>query len=66
MPWCGVVTCEVASGGPKGYQVTAISPEFQGTVVAEFCALPAAEAFADNMREIDAAGSHFAASSAPP
>jgi hypothetical protein len=43
------------------YQVTAISPEFQGAVIGDFCSLEAAEAFATNMREIDAAGPHAAA-----
>ena len=62
----GMITYEVTSTGPQGYQVIAISPEFQGAVVGDFCSLQAAEAFANRMREIDTAGFHSAASSAPP
>src|ERR1700759_313536 len=57
-----MVTYEVTSTGPQGYQVTAISPEFQGAVVGDFSSLQAAETFAHSMREIDAAGSHSVAS----
>ena len=53
-----MVTYEVTATGPKGYQVTAISPEFQGAVVEDFSSLQAAEAFADDMRKIDAAAGH--------
>jgi hypothetical protein len=53
-----MVVYEVARAGPKGYQVAAISPEFQRMVVGEFRSLQAAEAFADSMREIDTAASH--------
>ena len=60
-----MVTYEVTSTGPKGYQVTVISPEFRGAVVGDFCSLEVAEAFADSMREIDTAGFHSDTSSAP-
>jgi hypothetical protein len=53
MPWCGMIIYEVTCTGPKGYQVTVINPEFQGTVVGDFRSLQAAEAFADSMRKID-------------
>jgi hypothetical protein len=55
-----MVTYEVTSNGvsPNCYQVTAISPEFQGEVVGDFSSLEAAEAFADSMRKIDAAPVH--------
>jgi hypothetical protein len=62
----GMITYEVTSTGPQGYQVIAISPEFQGAVVGDFGSLQAAEAFANSMREIDTAGFHSAGSSAPP
>ena len=49
-----MVTYEITATGPKGYQVTAISPEWQGVVVGDFCSLQAAEEFVVRMREIDA------------
>jgi hypothetical protein len=49
-----MVTYEVTATGQKGYQVTAISPEWQGVVVGDFCSLQSAEEFAGRMREIDA------------
>ena len=60
-----MVTYEVTSTGPKGYQVAAISPKFQGAVVGDFCSLQAAEAFADRMREIDTAAPHSHQDSTP-
>ena len=54
MPYWRMVTYVVTAAGPKGYQVTAISPEWPGVVVGDFCSLQAAEAFAESMREIDA------------
>jgi hypothetical protein len=51
-----MVRYEVTSTGPKGYPVTAISPEWQGGLVGDFCS----EAFADQMRLIDADPSHAA------
>ena len=53
-----MVTYEVTATGPKGYQVIAISPEFQGAVVEDFFSLQSAEAFAEDMRKIDAAPVH--------
>jgi len=46
--------------GPEGYQVTAISPEWQGVVVGDFCSLEAAEKFAESMREFDAGANSIA------
>jgi hypothetical protein len=54
-----MVTYEVTATGPKGYQITAISPEFQGAVVEDFSSLQAAEAFAEDMRKIDALPGHI-------
>jgi hypothetical protein len=54
-----MVTYEVTATGPKGYQVTVISPEFQGAVIEDFSTLQAAEAFADDMRKIDAVPGHL-------
>jgi hypothetical protein len=53
-----MVTYEVTATGPKGYQVTAISPEWQGAVVGDFCSKDTAEVFAERMRQIDADPSH--------
>ncbi|MGA8197454.1 MAG: hypothetical protein WB902_29290 [Acetobacteraceae bacterium] len=53
-----MATYEVTSTGPKGYQVTAISPEFQGAVIEDFSSLQSAQAFAEDMRKIDAALDH--------
>ena len=55
-----MVRYEVTPTGPKGYPVTAISPEWQGGLVGDFCSEAAAEAFADQMRLIDADPSHAA------
>jgi hypothetical protein len=49
-----MVTYEVTATGPKDYQVTAITPEWQDVVVGDFCSLQAAEKFADSMQKIDA------------
>jgi hypothetical protein len=62
----GMITYEVTFTGPQGYQVIAISPDFHGAVVGDFCSLQVAEAFANRMREIDTGGSHSTASSVPP
>jgi hypothetical protein len=55
-----MVTYEVTFiGRPQGYQVTVNSPELkQAELVGDFSSLEAAEAFADNMRKIDAAPVH--------
>jgi hypothetical protein len=58
MPGCEMITYEVTSTGAQGYQVTATSPEFQSVVVGDFASLQAAEAFADDMRKIDAVPGH--------
>jgi hypothetical protein len=60
MPYWRMVTYEVTPTGPKGYEVTAISPEWQGVVVGDFCSLQAAEKFAESMREIDAGANSIA------
>ena len=52
-----MVTYEITAGGPKGYQVTVISPESTDVVVGDFCSLQDAEEFAERMREIDAGDS---------
>ena len=52
------VTYEVTATGPTGYQVTAISPDWQGALVGDFCSALAAEAFVELMRQIDADRSH--------
>jgi hypothetical protein len=54
MPYWRMVTYDVTATGPKGYQVIAVSPEWQGAIVGDFCSLRAAEEFAKSMREIDA------------
>ena len=53
-----MVTYKSPPPGHKGYQVTVITPEFQGVVVGDFSSLQAAEAFADDMRKIDAVAGH--------
>jgi hypothetical protein len=57
-----MVRYEVTAAGPRGFQVTAISPEWRG-VVGDFCSEVAAEAFAEKMRLIDADPSHLSAGS---
>jgi hypothetical protein len=54
-----MVTYEVTATGPKGYQVTVITPEWQGAIVGDFSSLSPAEPFADRMRAIDASGPHL-------
>ena len=39
-----MITYEVTATGPKGYQVTAISPDWQDTLVEDFCSALAGEA----------------------
>ena len=58
MPSFGMATYEVTPTGPKDYQVTVITPEFQGVVAGDFASLEEAEAFADDMRKIDAVAGH--------
>jgi hypothetical protein len=53
-----MITYKVTATGPQGYQVTAISPNWQGALVGDFCTALAAEAFAELMRQIDADRSH--------
>jgi hypothetical protein len=53
-----MATYEVTSTGPQGYQVTVITPEIQGVIVGDFSSLQAAEAFADDVRKIDAVPGH--------
>ena len=59
-----MVTYAITAIGPKGYQVTAISPEWQGVILGDFCSLQAAEEFAARMRKIDA-DTHSNANSDP-
>jgi hypothetical protein len=54
---------EVTATGPKGYQVTVVDPQWNGALVGDFCSEGAAEAFAEQMRQIDAASSHASAGS---
>jgi hypothetical protein len=44
-----MVTYEVTATGPKGYQVTVISPGWQGAIVGDFSSLSAAETFAQTI-----------------
>jgi hypothetical protein len=55
-----MITYEVTfSGWAKGYQVIVDSPKFeQAELVGNFSSLEAAEAFAEDMREIDALPGH--------
>jgi hypothetical protein len=55
-----MIRYEVTPTGPKGYQVSAIGPEWDGVVVGDFSTEAAAEAFAEQMRQIDADPSHAA------
>ena len=54
-----MIRYEVTPTGPKGYQVTVIGPQLDGAILGDFCSEGAAEEFADQMRQIDAAPPHF-------
>jgi hypothetical protein len=50
-------TYDVTATGPKGFQVSVTGPAPRGTsLVGDFGSLHEAEAFADQMRDIDATG----------
>ena len=54
-------TYDVTATGPKGFQVSVTGPDPRGTsLIGDFGSLHEAEAFADQMRVIDADRSHSA------
>ena len=54
-------TYDVTATGPKGFQVSVTGPAPRGTsLIGDFGSLQEAEAFADQMREIDAGRSYSA------
>jgi len=61
VPYSDMVRYDVTPTGPKGYQVTAIGPLLDGALVGDFCSEADAEAFAERMRQIDAAPPHTSA-----
>lgn len=48
-----MVIYEITATGSLGYQVTAISDDWQGAIVGDFGTLAEVESFAEGMREID-------------